>query len=288
MSDSTTAKVRTLEISDLFRGETEVNTSIGLIYVRYTRLSDLDMGSDLADEEMGRVVLQHLCGLEEDRENVIGLSEELMASLNSDDLSLLVAAVAQQDDLVLETGGSLLADLGRAWKTRHDEIKAGWDKTVSQLRTSLDISPHVERPSLPDLASLQFDPAATTLGRATLQSAAELEQIKKLTEQSTQGSQTAERLARHSLRIAFITLVVTIIAAIVSIISLAYSFKSNSENLRSQDSVSTPRTMPSKEEPKTSNASASPRSEPMNLGIQPLQAVASPKQTAPEQGAAAK
>lgn len=245
---STTTPKKLTSLSQLVSEKTAVETSCGKLYVRTARSSELREWDHLEVEDLGRSVLQQLCGHVQDKLDETGLCDQTLGALDKSDISRLVQAIAEQERWNDRPQIEDFKELGLAFQLQLDKKnQALQERLMKSFEPSKREVLEAVKPFIPPR------PEDTPVGRAMVQSAKELQQIKALALKADSGSAEAERIARKSLKIAVWTLAVAVVGVIVAVAPLLLTKKSDSE-IASDKTVQPSRSQTNQERPQAATA----------------------------------
>ena len=126
-----------LNLDDLLPEKQPVETSVGVLFVRSTKVSDVEaVGAD-DERELGRVVLQRLCSRAQGKRDNTALTDGDVEALTDLDLRMLTSAIAEKNGWHGLPPEADLAGLGMVAKVGLNADCAGIAKINADLNASL-------------------------------------------------------------------------------------------------------------------------------------------------------
>lgn len=115
-----------------------VQTSLGELYVRHTRVSDLELFIESGDEKVrGEVVVSTLTSRIKDKDDTTPLSSEDVAALTEADIASLTRAIAQKNDWGNLPEGHPLTGLGQLAKQDMVNQQKRLQEALESMRGSI-------------------------------------------------------------------------------------------------------------------------------------------------------
>lgn len=126
-----------LNLDKLIPGKQLVETSIGPLFIRHARASDLESLERQEPEDMGSTVVRQFCSRIEDKHDATPLPDDDLAALTEADHSKLAPAIASQSNWEGLPAGAGLAELGDVAKAAFAADRAHFEKINAELSASL-------------------------------------------------------------------------------------------------------------------------------------------------------
>ncbi|MNL97160.1 hypothetical protein D3C81_69950 [compost metagenome] len=140
MTDNTGAPSspsRKLSLDDLIPEKVAVPTSLGILYVRSTHISDLKDFEIDDTAELGRVAIRKLASRVQDKRDSTPLMDEDVDALLGADFQILAPAVAKKSNWGELPMGAGLMDLGEAARRGRKQELMRRQRALEEIRTSI-------------------------------------------------------------------------------------------------------------------------------------------------------
>lgn len=130
---------KSLSLANLVLEKTPAKTSLGELYVRHARVSDLDIFVKNCDDKPGGItILSELVGRIKDKYDTTPLSDEEVKALTEADVASLANAIVQKNDWASLPEGHPLMGLEQLVKQHMTNQQNKLQETLESIRGSID------------------------------------------------------------------------------------------------------------------------------------------------------